>query len=121
MIAFLLFTALVSAIAAVFQYFWQNRHFYKLFNKLPDAVPHLPIIGIGHKFFMADAKKLFEAALYCTKPGPSPRRIYAGPLCYVIVDDAEQFQKVYASRHCTDKISFYKLFVLKTGQWLVKS
>jgi hypothetical protein len=112
------FTLLISAIAAVVQYYWRHRHFYKLYNKLPLAMPHLPFIGIGHKFFMADARKLFEATLYVTGNSsvPSPRRIFAGPMCYVIVDEAEQFQKVYASRHCTDKISFYKKLVLKSGQ-----
>jgi hypothetical protein len=117
MIFVLILSVVLCALAAVMQFYWENRKFYRLYNKLPLALPHLPLIGCGHKFFMADSRKLFKMAKLVTAPGPSPRRMSCGPMCFVVVDDAEQFQKVYSSKNCTDKIFFYKKFLLKSGKY----
>jgi hypothetical protein len=100
----------------VFQYFWQHRKFYKLYNKLPQVHSHLPIIGVGHKLFNLDTEKLFVALRLLTSPGPSPRRMNSGPMCLVVVDDAAQLQEVLNSKFCLDKGYFYKKFILKNGK-----
>jgi hypothetical protein len=116
MIAVLLLSLLACTCGLVGQYFWVHRKFYRLYNKLPLAVPHLPIIGVGHKFIMADSKKLYKLTTHMTDHhGPSPRRIYAGPMSFVVVDEPEQFKAIFTSRNCTDKIFLYKKFLLRSG------
>jgi hypothetical protein len=116
MIAVLLLLLLTCTCGFVGQYLWVHRKFYRLFNKLPLAVPHLPIIGVGHKFIIADVKELFKVTTYVTAHhGPSPRRVYLGPINFVVVDDPEQIQKIFTSRICTDKIFLYKQFPIKSG------
>jgi hypothetical protein len=109
-------TILSFLLAMVLQYFWQHRKFYKLYNKLPQVHSHLPIIGVGHKFLNLDTEKLFDTIRFLTSPGPSPRRMYSGPMCMVVVDDADQLQEVLNSKFCLDKGYFYKKFVLKEGE-----
>jgi hypothetical protein len=40
----------------------------------------------------------------------------SGPMCMVVVDDADQLQEVLNSKFCLDKGYFYKKFVLKEGE-----
>lgn len=99
----------------IVHYKWKNRRFYELYNKIPKADGHLPIIGLCHRFLKIDSRKLLNLLIKLVKPGPSPRRLYGGTLCFVTVDDPDQIQKVCASKCCIERIFSYQKFTFRTG------
>lgn len=112
MIFLFLLTVLVIT---VLQYYWKHRKFYQVYNKLPLVHSHLPLLGVIHKFYNVDSEKLYNTVKLLTSSGPSPRRVNAGLLCFVVVDDAAQVQTVLNSKFCGDKGYFYKNFILNRG------
>jgi hypothetical protein len=115
---FLAYSLALCSVAAIFylKYWWKHRKFYELFDKIPLADGNYPLIGCSWRFLKTDPKSLYKALGSVTAKGPSPKRVFVGPACFIVVDDPDQIQKICNSRHCFDKMYFYKKLMLKTGE-----
>jgi hypothetical protein len=110
---FLLACSVVIALIAVIfvQDRWRHRRFYELFNKIPQADGNYPLIGCFWRFLKTDPRSLFKALSSASAKGPSPRRAFFGPACFVVVDDPEHIQKVLISRLCLNKTFLHKKMI----------
>lgn len=105
------------AVAFVFSFWWRNRRFYELANKIPKIDGHLPIIGIAHKFLGRTNAEVYDVIKEVSAPGPvSPKGGWLGPTVFFLtIHDVDQVNKTLTSKYCLDRPPFNHLTLLDHG------
>lgn len=104
----------ICLVAAYVCFQWRRRRLHYLAAKLPGP-RGLPLLGMAHKFFTGDFKKIFHVVTTITDGYDSPTSFWLGPELIVFAETPETIQIVLNSQHCIDKSSLYKTFSLEKG------
>src|SRR4051812_25542498 len=85
------------------KYWWTNRKFYSYARSIPQIEGSWPLFGHLHLIIGATAKEIYLGNKLATRAGPSPRKLWLGPVLVVVVDDPDHLQKMLTSKYCVDK------------------
>ncbi|CAO1411048.1 unnamed protein product [Diamesa serratosioi] len=110
-----LLIGLVTALVAWYlKYTWSRRRLYSMAAKIPGP-NGLPFVGVALSMLGKNHQETFKNVTEITKGYESPSRVWAGPICVVIVDKPEDLQIVFNSQNCIDKAAPYKIVPMETG------
>ncbi|CAO1393073.1 unnamed protein product [Diamesa hyperborea] len=110
-----LFIGLVTAVIAWYlKYTWSRRRLYSMAAKIPGP-DGLPFFGMALSVLGKNHQETFKNVTEITKGYDSPSRVWAGPICVIIVDKPEDLQIILNSQNCIDKAAPYKLVPIETG------
>lgn len=110
----LVFGILTFLAAFYATFLWKRRRLYYLAAKLPGP-RGLPFIGMGHKFFKADFKEIFNFLMTVSNGYKAPMKMWIGPELLVFADTPEILQVVLNSQQCLDKSPLYDVLIVKKG------
>lgn len=95
-------------------YSWKRRRLYRMASKIPGP-PGLPFIGEALSAVGSDHTKAFRNLTNLAKDYETPTKIWYGPYCAIILDNAKDLQVVLTSPKCMDKAVVYKFIGLRKG------
>lgn len=93
---------------------WKRRRMYKLVGEMPGPNGY-PIIGSAMSVFGADNSAAFKSLTGIALSYTTPSRVWYGPYCIVVIDQAKDLQIVLNSPKCRDKSEVYKFVGLSKG------
>lgn len=110
-----LFIGIVTAVVAWYlKYTWSRRRLYSMAAKIPGP-DGLPFFGMALSVLGKNHEETFKNVTEIAKGYESPSRVWAGPICVIIVDQPEDLQIILNSQNCIDKAAPYKLVPIETG------
>lgn len=95
-------------------YTWKRRRLYRMARKIPGPTG-LPFVGEALSVLGGDHKKAFRNLTSLAKDFETPSKIWYGPYCAIILDNAKDLRVVLNSQKCLNKSEVYKFVGLNKG------